>query len=191
MFGFHHQSKTSHQTGTFIESSAIRKMYIFPYFFFKIIDDKNIQRRITLTTFRKDMKAMVYVACVPLILSASWKHININLEEHTYNSFRTKYVETVKIQVGSFPGRRQHRYLFTPPPFTSWFCPFPFRFMRTVVYEGCTSQTGCTLTKTCPRPLKSTFLDRAKQHTAPKLAWPISRPLCLRGQEVLKAKGSN
>lgn len=137
------------------------------------------------------MKAMVYVACVPLILSASWKHININLEEHTYNSFRTKYVETVKIQVGSFHGRRQHRYLFTPPPFTSWFCPFPSRFMQTVVYDGCISPTDCTLTKTCPRPLKSTFLDRAKQYAAQILAGPTSRLRCLQGQEVLKAKGSN
>lgn len=68
---------------------------------------------------------MVYVACVPLILSASWKHININLEEHTYNSFRTKYVETLKVQVGSFHGRRQQRY--APPPFTSWFCLFPLQ----------------------------------------------------------------
>lgn len=162
MFGLHHQSKITHQRDLHWILSNQKNIYVFPYFFFKIIDDKNIQRRITLTTFRKEMKAMVYVACVPLILSASWKHININLEEHTYNSFRTKYVETVRIQVGSYRGRRRHRYLFTPPPFTSWFCPFPSRFMQTVVYAGCISPTDCTLTKTCPRPLKSTFLDRDK-----------------------------
>lgn len=45
------------------------------------------------------MKTMVYVAGVPLVLSASWEHININLAERTNASFGTKYVETVKIQV--------------------------------------------------------------------------------------------
>lgn len=42
---------------------------------------------------------MVYVVCVPLILAASWEHININLAELTYELFGTKYVETVKVQV--------------------------------------------------------------------------------------------
>lgn len=55
---------------------------------------------------------MVYVTCVPLILSASWKHININLAERTNDSFGTKYVETVKIQV-RVHGWRQHRHMFT------------------------------------------------------------------------------
>lgn len=129
---------------------------------------------------------MVYVACVPLMLSASWTHIYINLEEHTYNSFRTNYVETVKIQVGSFQGRRQHRSFFAPPPFTSCFCPFPFRFTQTVAYGECISPRDCTLTKTCPRPLKSTILERAKQSTAQTLAWPRSHLCCLQGQQVLK-----
>lgn len=62
-------------------------------------DDKKIQRRILQTTFRKEMKAMVYVVCVPLILAASWEHININLAELTNELFGTKYVETVKVQV--------------------------------------------------------------------------------------------
>lgn len=67
-------------------------------------DDQKIQRRIVQTTFRREMKAMVYVVCVPLILAASWEHININLAELTNELFGTKYVETVKVQVsvGSF-----------------------------------------------------------------------------------------
>lgn len=64
-------------------------------------DDKKIQRRILQTTFRKEMKAMVYVVCVPLILAASWEHININLAELTNELFGTKYVETVKVQVSA------------------------------------------------------------------------------------------
>lgn len=42
---------------------------------------------------------MVYVAGVPLVLSASWEHININLAERINVSFGTNYVETVKVQV--------------------------------------------------------------------------------------------
>lgn len=52
---------------------------------------------------------MVYVVCVPLILAASWEHININLAELTDELFGTKYVETVKVQVsaGRFYRRRR------------------------------------------------------------------------------------
>lgn len=66
---------------------------------FQVTDDKNVRRQIILTTFRKEKKAMVYVACLPLILSATWDCIKINLVKVTRDLFRAKYVETVKIQV--------------------------------------------------------------------------------------------
>lgn len=81
----------------------------------QVTDDKDVRRQIILTTFRKEKKAMVYVACVPLILSATWDCIKINLAKVTNDLFRANYVETVKIQVGvgRFDKQRQHRYSFT------------------------------------------------------------------------------
>lgn len=81
----------------------------------QVTDDKDVRRQIILTTFRKEKKAMVYVACVPLILSATWDCIKINLAKVTNDLFRANYVETVKIQVGvgRFDKQQQHRDSFT------------------------------------------------------------------------------
>lgn len=61
---------------------------------------------------------MVYVACVPLTLSASWEHFIINLAYVTKMVFGTKYKETVKIQV------RVGRFLQTTQNRKTSFLPF-------------------------------------------------------------------
>ncbi|CAG03699.1 unnamed protein product, partial [Tetraodon nigroviridis] len=76
-----------------------------------VIDDKNIQRRIILTTFTKKMKPMMYSGFVPLKLSTFWDHININLTTVTNEIFGAKYVETVKIKI--HPNCRIRRVYFT------------------------------------------------------------------------------
>lgn len=42
---------------------------------------------------------MMYTGCVPLKLSDSWVHININLAKLINELFGTVYVETVTIKV--------------------------------------------------------------------------------------------
>lgn len=66
---------------------------------FQVSDEKSIQRRINLTTFPKKMKQMMYLGFIPLKLSTSWDHVNINLAKVTNELFGAKYVETVKIKV--------------------------------------------------------------------------------------------
>lgn len=45
------------------------------------------------------MKQMMYLGFIPLKLSTSWDHVNINLAKVTNELFGAKYVETVKIKV--------------------------------------------------------------------------------------------
>lgn len=66
---------------------------------FQVIDDEEIQRRLKLTTLRKEMIKMEFVAWVPFALSTSWELIIVNLVDVTRIVFGTKYKETVKIQV--------------------------------------------------------------------------------------------
>lgn len=66
---------------------------------FQVTDDRIIRRQIILTTFTKEMKAKVYSGFVPIRLSSSWEHFNINLAKVTNALFGTKYVETEKIKV--------------------------------------------------------------------------------------------
>lgn len=119
---------------------------------FQVTDDKDVRRQIILTTFRKEKKAMVYVACVPLILSATWDCIKINLAKVTNDLFRAKYVETVKIQVSvaRFDNQQQHCCTFTLCHFPSPSCSFSSRFIQTVGYEEYISPTDSTLMKSCP-----------------------------------------
>lgn len=65
----------------------------------QVTDDKSIQRRMILTTFTKKTKVMMFTGCVPLKLSNTWVHININLAKLINDLFGTIYVETVKIKV--------------------------------------------------------------------------------------------
>lgn len=127
--------------------------YLYSHLFvvdnFQVTDDKNVRRQIILTTFRKEKKAMVYVACVPLILSATWDCIKINLAKVTNDLFRAKYVETVKIQVSvGRLDKQQHCYTFPLSHFTSHCC-CSSRFIQIVEYEEYISPTDSTLTKSC------------------------------------------
>uniref|UniRef100_A0A674N7K3 CFA20 domain-containing protein n=2 Tax=Takifugu rubripes TaxID=31033 RepID=A0A674N7K3_TAKRU len=64
-----------------------------------VTDDKIIRRQIILTTFTRKMKAKIYSGFVPIRLSSSFEHVNINLAKVTHVLFGTRYVETVKIKI--------------------------------------------------------------------------------------------
>lgn len=117
---------------------------------FQVMDDRKIRRQICVSTWQT-AKNKKNLRVVHLKFPTSWDYININLAEVTAALFGTKYVETVgiKVSVGRPDGPRQRWHLFTITHFTSWFCSFPCRFMQTVEYGMCISQTDCTLTKSC------------------------------------------
>lgn len=90
--------------------------HFFILYNFQVTDDKNVRWQIIQTTFRKDIKAMTHVACVPLRLSTSWERISINLAKVTHALFGTKYVETSKIKVSVRRFYRwQHCYMYLLP----------------------------------------------------------------------------
>lgn len=131
-----------------------RIVCILTFFFdhFQVIDDTNVRRQIVQTTFRKEMRAMVCVVCFPLRLTDSWERIDFNLAELTKELFKTKYVETAKIQVSIAE-------IFQ----TSVGCPhklnllssfaFSSRFMQIVGSEEYISRTNSTVTKICQKTL--------------------------------------
>lgn len=65
------------------------------------------------------MKAKIYSGFVPIKLSSSFEHVNINLAKVTHVLFGTRYVETVKIKVsvGRLYWKQQHSCTFTLTPF--------------------------------------------------------------------------
>lgn len=69
------------------------------------------------------MKAKIYSAFVPIRLSTSFEHVNINLAKVTHALFGTRYVETVKIKV-RFYWKPQHSWMFTLTHFAFFFCSF-------------------------------------------------------------------
>lgn len=131
--------------------------------FFKVIDDKKIQRRICVSTWQtaRNKKCL----CVLQIrLCTSWEHINVNLANITNTLFGTKYVETVKLKVSSKVLQWMAALLWNAN--YCHFCFFSFRFIQTVGYEVCISQTDFTLMKSCRVIVRWTFQKTAKQHPA-------------------------
>lgn len=94
---------------------------IFNVKIFQVIDDKNIQRQICVSTWQvaKNKKCL---CVVQLRLSTSWDYFNINLARVTNALFETRYVETVKIKVSVSWGPGQNRRTFTQIHSTSHFC---------------------------------------------------------------------
>uniref|UniRef100_A0A674P477 CFA20 domain-containing protein n=1 Tax=Takifugu rubripes TaxID=31033 RepID=A0A674P477_TAKRU len=138
-----------------------------------------------------DMKAMVYVACVPLILSASWKHININLEEHTYNSFSTKYVETVKIQIHA--NCRIRRVYFTDRLYSYQDLPKAFKVNISGQSQIVHSKNTGMADKSSPLPAGSggpqgQGIELSKQPTGSGLQTSTAGHDCMRGiQSILNS----
>lgn len=66
----------------------------------QVIDDKNIQRKICVSTWQtaRNKKCL---CVVQIRLCTSWEHINVNLANITNTLFGTKYVETVKLKVST------------------------------------------------------------------------------------------
>lgn len=117
---------------------------------------------------------MMYLGFIPLKLSTSWDHVNINLAKVTNELFGAKYVETVKIKV-SFCRLQLPVHVHTHSPYRL-ISTLSFRFIQTVEYGGCISPTGSTLTKSCRVFTRRKFHRKAKQHPVKLQQRPISRP---------------
>lgn len=164
----------------------IRIVCILTFFFdhFQVIDDTNVRRQIVQTTFRKEMRAMVCVVCFPLRLSDSWERIDFNLAELTKELFRTKYVETAKIQVSvaemfqTSVGYPHKLNLLSSFAFSS-------RFMQIVGSEEYISRTDSIVTKSCRKTLNWAFLKKTNQHPARIPLSPLwSYHRCLLGRSI-------
>ncbi|EUD68208.1 hypothetical protein C922_01226 [Plasmodium inui San Antonio 1] len=73
------------------------------YFSFRIsiMDDKKCRRTFRISNFQTVTRLSNKWCTMPMILNEGWNIIQINLAEYTQKAFRTKYMETVEMQINA------------------------------------------------------------------------------------------
>ncbi|CAA9988756.1 transcription factor IIb, putative [Plasmodium knowlesi strain H] len=73
------------------------------YFSFRIsiMDDKKCRRTFRISNFQTVTRLSNKWCTMPMILNEGWNIIQINLQEYTEKAFRTKYMETMDIQINA------------------------------------------------------------------------------------------
>ncbi|XP_015375832.1 PREDICTED: cilia- and flagella-associated protein 20-like [Diuraphis noxia] len=71
------------------------------YFTFEItiLDSENIRRRLRLSNYHSTTKKSTFMITMPICMDDGWNQLNLKLAEITSFSFKTTYVETVRLQV--------------------------------------------------------------------------------------------
>ncbi|XP_022179166.1 cilia- and flagella-associated protein 20-like [Myzus persicae] len=64
-----------------------------------ILDSENIRRRLRTSNYHTIKKQSMFMITMPFCMNEGWNQLNMNLAEITSDSFKTTYVETVRIQV--------------------------------------------------------------------------------------------
>ncbi|KMZ80004.1 hypothetical protein PVIIG_04801 [Plasmodium vivax India VII] len=73
------------------------------YFSFRIsiMDDKRCRRTFRISNFQTVTRLSNKWCTMPMILNEGWNIIQINLQEYTQKAFRTKYQETIEMQINA------------------------------------------------------------------------------------------
>ncbi|ANQ08689.1 Transcription factor iib [Plasmodium coatneyi] len=73
------------------------------YFSFRIsiMDDKKCRRTFRISNFQTVTRLSNKWCTMPMILNEGWNIIQINLQEYTEKAFRTKYKETIEVQINA------------------------------------------------------------------------------------------
>ncbi|KAG2470000.1 GPTC1 protein, partial [Polypterus senegalus] len=71
------------------------------YFTFEVqvVDDKDMRRRFRASNFQSTTRIKTFSCTLPLRLDEGWNYIQFNLPDFTWQTFRTKYIETHRVQV--------------------------------------------------------------------------------------------
>ncbi|SBS86468.1 transcription factor IIb, putative [Plasmodium malariae] len=73
------------------------------YFSFRIsiMDDKRCRRTFRISNFQTVTRLSNKWCTMPMVLNEGWNIIQINLKEYTEKAFKTKYVETIDMQINA------------------------------------------------------------------------------------------
>ncbi|KAL4083098.1 hypothetical protein QTP88_028428 [Uroleucon formosanum] len=64
-----------------------------------ILDSENIRRRVRVSNYHTIKKLSTFMITMPFCMNEGWNQLNLNLAAITSDSFKTTYVETVRVQV--------------------------------------------------------------------------------------------
>ncbi|XP_060844061.1 uncharacterized protein LOC132924022 [Rhopalosiphum padi] len=64
-----------------------------------ILDNENIRRRLRVSSYHTHTKVSTFMVAFPICMQKDWNNLSINLADITSRSFKTTYMETVRIQV--------------------------------------------------------------------------------------------
>lgn len=65
----------------------------------QILDSENIRRRLRFSNYHSIKKLSTFMITMPVSTDEGWNQLIMNLAEITNQSFKTTYVETVRVQV--------------------------------------------------------------------------------------------
>lgn len=65
----------------------------------QIEDHLKSRRRLCFSTFQKEIFCHRELCCIPLYLQEGWNTLVVNLLDLTFRLYKTKYVQTVKLQI--------------------------------------------------------------------------------------------
>lgn len=131
----------------------------------QVLDDQNFRRRFRVSNYRTTTRVNPFVCMMPIRLEVGWNQIQFNLSDLTRRAYGTRYIETMRVQVGG-------QEWAEPPHCHGWLVINSlfyvhvlvlFRFMPTAESGGCISQTDCTQRTSFPLSLNSICQYRTRR----------------------------
>lgn len=66
----------------------------------QVLDDQNFRRRFRVSNYRTTTRVNPFVCMMPIRLEVGWNQIQFNLSDLTRRAYGTRYIETMRVQVG-------------------------------------------------------------------------------------------
>lgn len=76
-----------------------------PAFLAQVLDDKNVRRRFRASNYQSTTRVKPFICTMPMRLDDGWNQIQFNLSDFTRRAYGTNYIETLRVQVRSCPGK--------------------------------------------------------------------------------------
>lgn len=79
--------------------SIINITILIHYFFFQVLDDKNVRRRFRASNYQSTTRVKPFICTMPMRLDDGWNQIQFNLADFTRRAYGTNYIETLRVQI--------------------------------------------------------------------------------------------
>lgn len=91
----------------------------------QVLDNENFRRRFRVSNYQTSIRLSTYMCTMPLCLSDGWNNVHFDLAQFTERTFKTIYVETVRVQVHA--NCRLRRVYFSDRTYTDEQLPHEYR----------------------------------------------------------------